>query len=390
MNTLPATGHTLQATKRLLIVATQSEWGGVQGYIFRCAKEARQRGFEVLVTAGGNDALAKRCQAKLIPYRELHAMHRELSPVHDIIAVKELVALIKKWEPTTVYLHSSKAGVVGSIAARIAKAKHIVYRIGGWSFLDPVSPIQAWVRRWSEKATARLKDVIITVHPGDEALARQHHITPREQLVTIANGLDTAAFDAALKPREEARTKLMNLIPDAASSPMLITIANFYPTKDLLGYLETLSIVSKQRPDIRAIIFGDGEQREALETKRRVLNLQHIVSLPGRQDDASTLLRGADLFVLPSAKEGMPWTILEAMAASMPIIATDVGSNTWATDGSAWIVPPKDPQALAHAILEALRDPEQAHIKGIAGRRIVEHRFTSNTMWDKTFNILER
>lgn len=371
-------------SKRILFILTQADWGGAQTFVFRATREARRRGLDVLLACGGEGSMEAKCREAGIPFQKLVRMRREISPLRDLGAIRELTALMRTWKPDVLFLNSSKAGVVGSIAGRISRVPNIIYRIGGWSFLDPVSPLQKMVRLWTEKLTARLKDVIIVVHPGDAAIARHHHIRPKRALVTVPNGLDASLFDAALQARGDARRALG--VTDG-HAPVLLTIANFYPAKDLSGYLDALAIVAKHRPDVRAIVIGEGAQRAMLQTKRHALGLDDLVSLPGAMDNAATVFAAADAFVLPSVKEGMPWTVLEAMAAKLPIVVTDVGSNRWALGDAAWIVPPRDPQALAHAILDALRDPEAARIRGAAARRVLEERFTEQEMWGKVFGL---
>lgn len=113
-----------------------------------------------------------------------------------------------------------------------------------------------------------------------------------------------------------------------------------------------------------------------------------MLALPGAQADASRLLCGADLFVLSSVKEGMPWTVLEAMAARAPIVATDVGSNRWVLGDNAWIVAPHDSQAVASAIADALQQPATASRRAAEARATLETRFTEQTMWQQTFPLL--
>jgi glycosyltransferase involved in cell wall biosynthesis len=122
--------------------------------------------------------------------------------------------------------------------------------------------------------------------------------------------------------------------------------------------------------------------------RRRALGLDVDVACPGRLEEAWKVLPGADLFVLPSVKEGMPWTLLEAMAARVTCVATDVGANRWMLGEAGTIVPPKDPPALAGAILARLGDPEASVRLGRRGREIVESRFTESAMWDATFSVL--
>lgn len=377
-------------SKRLLFVVTQADWGGAQTFIFRAAAEAMRRGYEVLLAYGGTGALAERCREAGVPHRQLMRMQRSMSPLHDIRAVQELVALMREWKPDIALLNSSKAGVVGSVAGRIARVPRIVYRIGGWSFNDPVSPAQKRFRIWMEKTTAAFKDAIIVNTPDGVEQAQTHHIRPRGQVALVPNGIDLQSFDAALKPREDARQTLASFLPSTpdADAPILLTIANFYPAKGLPVLLDALAIVAKRRPDARTVIIGDGEGRAALETQRRVLGLETIVALPGQRMDAATLLRGADLFILPSVKEGFPWALLESMAAGTACVATNVGGVRWMAEDAVRVVPPDDPQAIADAVLDALADREATRIAGIAGRRVVEQRFQEHDMWEKLFAVL--
>lgn len=385
----------MQENGRILFIVTQADWGGVQQYIVKAAMEARRRGFDVLVAYGGKGDLPDECAGAGIASRALEHLVRPLAPMKDIKGIREIRALLREWKPDTVYLHSSKAGVLGSIAAHREDVPRIVYRIGGWSFLDPVSPLQKTLRLWMEKLTAPLKDVIIVVHPGDAELAKRHGIIAREAIAAIPNGLDIETFESRLLPREAARSALHDLWEtDVATASrnrdaahIILTIANFYPTKDLLGYMDAIKLI-RNKNDLRFLIVGDGDERRMLEAKRGELGLEDRVSLPGKRNNIASLLRGADMFVLPSAKEGMPWTLLEAMAASIPCIATDVGANRWMLGGAGIIVPPKTPLALADAIDNIMQRPEKRGMMGQAGRSQIQERFQEQRMWDDTFRVL--
>lgn len=375
----------MENAKRILFLVTQSEWGGAQSCVFKEALEAKRRGYEVLIAAGGALELKQRSVERNIAYHTLKKLRRNISIISDVQAIIELLNLFRGWKPSVLYLHSSKAGFIGSVAGRIARVPRIVYRIGGWSFLDPISRFQRAVRRWSEKLTARLKDVIIVLHPKDEALARRYGIRPKERLVVIPNGLDAGAFDAELLPRGQARAALTPGNPDA---PLVMTVANFYATKDLVSYMEAIERVHQKHPRATFVIIGDGEERHAIESKRDALGLTGVVSLPGKRDRAATLLRGADVFVLPSAKEGMPWTLLEAMAAGIPCVATDVGANAWMLNGNGWVVPKHDPKRLSEAISDALAQPSRAREMAVRAREDVRKRFREQQMFDQTFEVI--
>ena len=371
-------------SKRLLIVITLADWGGAQTFIFKAAREAQRRGWEVLLTFGGEGLMETKCRDAGVPFRKLKQMKREISPIHDIGVIRELVGIIHEWKPDTLLLNSSKAGVVGSIAGRIARVPKIIYRIGGWSFTDPVSPLQKTIRRWTERLTAPLKDTIVVNTPDGVDLAHTHHIHPRGEVVLVPNGMELQAFDTALLPRDTARQELGG----TDHAPLLFTIANFFPAKGLPVFLDALALVAASVPTIRTVIVGDGEGRAALEEQRRTLHLENIVMLPGQRQDAGALMRGGDLFVLPSVKEGFPWALLEAMAAGTPAISTDVGGVRWIVEDTVTVVPIRDPRALADAILETVRDLPAARIRATHARRVVETRFTEQQMWEKFFTVL--
>jgi glycosyltransferase involved in cell wall biosynthesis len=169
-------------------------------------------------------------------------------------------------------------------------------------------------------------------------------------VVCIHNGIDPYH---ELLNRTDARRELVDRIEQAASQrPELGTvvgvIANFYPTKGL----DTLLTAATRTPDAQYVIIGDGPLREKLEQRIEALGLEQRVFLCGRVPDARRYLHAFDLVVLPSRKEGFPWSILEAMAAKVPIVATTVGAVPEALEDerSALLVPPDDPVALADAV----------------------------------------
>jgi glycosyltransferase involved in cell wall biosynthesis len=217
----------------------------------------------------------------------------------------------------------------------------------------------------------------------------------RQEIVTVPNALNLDHFDASLRSKDEAR-RILNGLRHAAGdedgSPqarIVLTVANFYAYKNLVGYLDAVKVVQDRLKGVRFIILGgEGEEWASFLPKRRALGLDSVVASPGPYADAWTLLRGADLFVLPSVKEGMPWTILETMAAGVPCVVTDVGANRWMLAEAGTIVPPGDAKALAEAIVTRLADPVGSASLGRRGREIVEARFTEGAMWDATFRLL--
>lgn len=376
------------AKPRILFLLTTSDWGGVQLFIHAVAQATKKHGFEVRVAAGGEGALEGRCAEAGLPYTRLQTFRREISPFADLAALHEIRLLMRDFKPDIVHLNSSKMGVIGALAADLEHAPRVIYRIGGWSFLEEIAGWKKLIYRLAEKWTADKKDVIVTVHSGDEKLARREKIKPRGRLITIPNGIDLANFDQNLLGREEARNKL-----GLKSEELVVgTVANFYPAKNLPAYLATIAPLVPSRNNVRFVVLGDGPERAAIEKRREKLALDERVILAGRREDAARLLSAFDIFVLPSSKEGMPWALLEAMAASLPCIATDVGANRWMLreDREAGvIVPPHDPYALRAALEDLLRSPDKRRRLGEAARHEVETRFRWEGALNATLDLFQ-
>ncbi|MBI4138644.1 glycosyltransferase family 4 protein [Candidatus Uhrbacteria bacterium] len=377
------------AKTRILFLITTADWGGAQHVVFRIAAECRTRGMEVLVAAGGTGELESRCHDAGIPYRTLAAMRREISLFHDLAALHELRLLLREYKPTVVHLNSSKIGILGAMAANMERVPRVIYRIGGWAFLEDIGRVKQWLYLTAERWSASKKDAIVTVHPGDEQIGKRLGIRPRGRMLTIPNGIDLPAFDRSLLPREEAR-RALGLPADALC---IGTVANFYPPKNIPWFLRTIaplfsSPLTAHGSPIIFVIIGDGPERANIERLHAELTLHDRVILAGRRSDASRLLRAFDIFVLPSSKEGMPNALLEAMAAGLPCIATDVGACRWMLEpGAGVIIPPNDSNALERAIRELMDNPEKRRAFGDAARRAVETRFRWETTVEKTMEL---
>ncbi len=360
------------AKQRFVLAVTLAEQGGVQEFLLRFAGFLQQQGHEVTLVTGEGHWLVEQAKHQNIPLRQLTHMRRAILPWHDILAFFELRRLLQELNPDAIHLNSSKMGAIGSFAARSLRIRRIVYRIGGWVFLEPLSPFTRWLYVWIEKISARWKDRIICVHPGDEIVAKQESIIPQQEIRVIPNGIDLPTFDAQLLSRKEARATL------SIDSNTIIfgTLANLFPAKGLARYLDACTIIHKEFPQVRFLIIGEGPERKTIEARRRTLGLEEAVILMGRQEQASRFLRAFDAFVLPSTKEGMSWALLEAMAAELPCVATDVGANKWLLAPEAgWLVPAHDPVFLAQRLKEILIRPEEATRRGVLARKRIEHDF---------------
>lgn len=197
----------------------------------------------------------------------------------------------------------------------------------------------------------------------------------REQVDVIYNGIDVRpAADASARMRIR---RALGVLPDTL---LIGTIARLDPVKDLATLLRAAAIAGHRQPTAVAIV-GDGPERGMLEALAAQLSIAPRVTFLGHRDDARDWLAGCDIFVNSSISEGVSLTILEAMAAGLPIVATAVGGTPEVvTETCGWLVPPRDPQALADAILVAGADPNRRDAVGRAARARVDARFTLDRM----------
>lgn len=375
------------AKKRVVLAITLAEPGGAQTFVLGFAQWLMRNGYEVTVLAGDGDWLHERCKEQRVPIIRLAHMGRAIRPGRDLAAYGEMVDRLRELKPDAIHLNSTKVGVLGSLAAKQVAIRRVVYRIGGWAFLEPLPAMTRRFYRFAERLTATFKDVIICVHPGDVDIATRERIRPREKIIAVPNGIDLQAFDAHLRSRQDVRR--VYGLDDATF--VFGTIAGLYKTKNISAYLDACAIVHREAPDTRFLVIGDGPERKELETKRRSLRLDDVVLMPGSAAFAPTLLNGFDAFVLPSAKEGMPWSLLEAMAAALPCIATDVGANRWMLEPDAgFIVPSDDPKALADAMRTVLKNREDAERRGSRAREAVRQRFPLEATYVGNARALEK
>ncbi|MCC7478489.1 glycosyltransferase [bacterium] len=335
-------------SRRLLYVITQTEFGGAQRYVLDLARAAQRAGYEVAVATGhdGDGAFDLRLEQAAVSHFKLQHLTRDISPLNDGRALLELRGLFAKLQPDLVHLNSTKAGVLGSLAC----GHHIrsVYTAHGWVFNEQLSAFKRFLYVTAERASAQRLNRIIVLSRYDWERGAAEGI-PRNKMLVIQNGIEKQFYI----PAETARRELSLFAGGiGAEDRVILCIANFYATKGLVHLIAAMPQVSERG---KLVILGDGELRSELEAAVRSRNLEGRVFLPGRLEDASRFIKGADVFVLPSVKEGLPYVILEALQAEVPIVATTVGALPEILDHE--LVPPGNVQALSAAIDRQLASP---------------------------------
>ena len=338
---------------RVLFVITKSGWGGAQAYVYALATGLRAKGAEVHVAMGngqrpGSDLLYERLREAGIETHIVPSLTRDISWGKEWAAFKELRSVIRELKPDVLHVNSSKASGLGALAGKIEKVPRIVFTVHGWPYKEPGSFRRSWLIWFASLATLLLSHVAIVVSKADKrtVLGAFPHVRH------IPLGMEPVS----LLTREEARTAL-NL---DQSHYVLGSIAELNDNKGIEYGIRAFAELKARGAADRYVLMGDGELKTHLVLLSRELGVANDVIFAGFVPDARRYLNALDVMLLPSLKEGLPYAALEAAAAGIRIVASDVGGIPDALHGykGAALVPPRRPDALALAVVK-LKKQEQ-------------------------------
>jgi glycosyltransferase involved in cell wall biosynthesis len=386
------------AKKRILIIITQSEFGGAQRFIFNFANKLRTNpdyDIRICVGADGGGEFTRTVEEIGVPITTISSLRRNLSFFGDIAGYFKIRREIKKFNPDVLFLNSSKAGFLGAFSFifpfRACGAK-VIYRIGGWTFNDPWPN---WKKRmWItlERISARWKDVIIVNGNKDREQALQLKIRPREEIVVVYNGLDVYKMNGLT--RDEARVRIFEKLSRQAgkvfqAETIIGTVSNLYPAKALEN-LVLAALPFKNEDSVIFIIIGEGAERPKLESLIREHNLEKKVFLLGQIASGSRFMPAFDIYIQSSVKEGFSWSLLEAMASKVPVIATDVGATAEIIedDKNGILVEPSHPDQISLAISRLMADDRLRSELAIQGHQTVLFKFGLDRMIDRVETLL--
>ncbi len=366
---------------KILYLVTQSEWGGAQRYVLELA-ELMSNDFEVFVAAGGEKEggffQAPEILGKPQKIR-LKNLVREISPCKDFLAFVEIRSLLKKIKPQILHTNSTKAGVLGALAA-IGLGIKVVYTVHGWVFLEPLPYWKKWFYLICEKIACQFRHATILLSQKELEIAKLNKLNCGKSEI-IRHGIDDGG---PFLTKEEAQKQLSSLLrrPIGNATTWIGTIANLYESKDIPNLIEALKNING---DYAAIIIGWGHNPK-IESLIKKENLSEKIFLTGGILGGSRFLKAFDLFVLPSAKEGFPYVILEAMSAGLPIVATSVGAiPEMITDKkSGLLVPPKNPEELGAKIETVMKNGDLRASLGREAETEFKQKFSKEKMAEKT------
>lgn len=374
------------------MVVTQSSWGGAQRYVYDLALSFKQQGHSVFVIAGQDKdpVLFNRLRERHIDTITILSLVRSINPLVDLICFARLFFIFKVQRFDIVHLNSSKAGVLGSIAAWLAGTPCVAYTAHGFVFNEQLSRARKSFFIVIEKLSSFFRDVIITVSEFDHQSALRYKIAPKNKLRTIWNGIDVT-HDTYVE-QKEAQIYLLGGKPINLKDKFVIgCVANFYANKGLLYLLAAMQLVVQKYPQAVLLIVGEGSLRLTLERQISHLGLSRHVVLTGYRKDPERYLKAFDMLVSASLKEGLSYTLLEAARARVPIIATAVGGTPEIIfhEVHGLLVPPADPQALTEAISLAIENPQKIKTYVIQAHERITKEFDIERMSGVTLSVYD-
>lgn len=357
---------------RVAHVITMLELGGAQENTLHTVRHLSRERFEVALITGSSGLLVP--EARAIPELSCHFLDglvRELRPGKDWVTLRALARLFRRERYDIVHTHSSKAGILGRLAARRAGVPIVIHSIHGFGF----NRFQAWPVRAAyiaaERRAARFTTHFIAVSQANLAEGLELGLYPAERVTLIRSGIPIKDYAEAAPEPEAVRAEF----GFTAAAPLVTMVACLKPQKDPLSFVDVAGRVAAACPEARFLLAGDGLLRE--EALRRVaeLGLAGRLVLAGWRRDVPRLIAASDVVVLTSLWEGLPRVIPQAMAAGKPVVATAVdGSPEAVVEGeTGFLVAPRDVVTAARRVAQLLGDKDLSRRMGAAARtRVAE------------------
>lgn len=354
--------------------------GGPALHVAYLSAGLAERGYETTLVAGslarGEGSMAYVAEGLGVEIFRLDALSREISPIRDALSILRLARLIRMERPRILHTHTAKAGTVGRLAALLAgdaRPEVLVHTFHGHVLRGYFGPLKSGAFRLLERLLARITTRLVAVSPQvrDDLVA--FGVAPAEKFSVVRLGIELGERVETDVPGVDARARL-----GIGSGQFVIGwVGRMTGVKRTDDVLESLRLTRERGVDAVLLMVGDGPDREHVEERASRLGIVRHCLFLGYQEDVSGWYRAFDAMILPSANEGTPVVVIEALAAGCPVVATDVGgvSDVVREGVDGFLVPARDTEALAERLTRLARDPELRARMGAAGRESVPARY---------------
>ncbi len=376
---------------KILQVVTELAIGGAQDHIIYLCDLLDKNKFHVTMLSGTQSTSEKDCiddvRRKNIHLIQLSQMTRQINPLQDLQAVLRMTVYIRRERFDIVHTNSSKAGILGRFAAKLAGVPVIIHTVHGWAHHDYMS----WWRRSLyiilERISATYTDRLIAVSELNVEKGLNDKIGKRHKYSVIRSGIDLDKFRRSDIDVNYEKKK-WNINP---SGKVVGSVTRFFPQKSPYDFIRMANEILKNYNNTTFVLVGDGPLRDTIESLIADFKISNKVILTGFRSDIPELLSMMDIFVLTSLWEGLPRVLLQAMVMGIPIVATQVDGVPEAVmhGQNGFLVPPRDFHALAERTLQLIQNPTLVKKMGEAGKKMVDPEFCIKEMVRKTEELYE-
>ncbi len=358
-----------------LHINTEPTWRGGEQQTLYLLSGLVQRGYPVLLCAQKGSPMAQRARDAGIETTELR-MRGEVDP----IAIVRLARCMRRFRPEIVQFHTSHAHTLGVLAAallgrrrpRTLLTRRVDFSIYRHSFFG------------LNHVKYRHVDLIVAISEAIRNVLLDDGIPP-ERVTCVPSGIDTSRFEV-----EPCDLRREHDLPPATK--VVVNVAFFADHKGQRYLIEAAPRILREFPDCAIFLIGEGELLEPLRRLARELGVADRVFFPGFRTDVPAILRGADVYVMPSHKEGLGTSVLDALWCELPLVAAEAGGipEVVQHEVNGLLVPPRDSEALAAAVLRLLENPAEARRLAAAGPGVVASRYTADRMVEGNIEVYRR
>jgi len=376
--------------KKILYIITKSNWGGAQRNVFDLATNIPGDKFEVLVAVGGNGPLVEKLNQKNIKTISINGLGRDIKFFSDIKAFFSIIKIIRAEKPEVVHLHSPKAGGLGALAVfilNLLKTKNrklkTIYTSHGFTFNEDRFFLEIILIKLFTWIIFILSNKIIILTEKERDSIKSWPFV-HNKISIIPLGIKSFDFLEKNEAQRVIEQKLSKSFPDG--SILIGTVAELHKNKGLSFAIEAIKNLPS---NIFYIIIGEGEERKNIEKKMKDLSLENRVFLTGYISSASSLLKAFNIFLLPSIKEGLPYVLLEAGRAEVPIVSTNVGGipELIINEASGILINPSNSEEIRTKIEYIIKNTEKSIGMKINLNKSIENKYSLQQMIINTSNL---
>jgi len=365
---------------KVLQLITRLDKGGAPRIFLRLIRGLKEQGIEVTMAAGPSwqpeEEPGEFSRRLSMPYHPLRSLRREISPVHDGLALLQIIALIRRERPDILHTHTSKAGILGRIAGGMTRTRTI-HTPHGHLFYGYFGKGKEQLYVFLEQLAARFCERIITISEDERREYLRRGIGDNKKVVTIYNGIDIERFPGNGK-------RVRRELGIAQHVPLVGFAGRLEEVKGPHLFIDATMRIGKFYPQAHFLMAGEGPLKDELIKKARAVPHLHIL---GFREDIADVIAALDIVLIPSLNDGFNLVAVEAMASSKPIVATSVGGLPEVVGDGGILVGPGDITRMAQEAVKLINSPGLKKEIGAKGKRRVETLFDWDVCLQKTLDI---